>query len=376
MMTRMGARTAGFTLRTECTSCGMPLPLDRPAQEVTCGQCQATVRVPDEVWQFAVDAFEGDKRPPPGKMRTLSETVRGFRLHLQVANLRPHCEHCATAYDLPDADGDFPCSRCGDPASVWTAPGWLRLQSPTCKRLVSIDPGGADSHGGASVDPSVADEVAPVAMQCPQCAASLRITAEHERIVPCQYCHTDVFLPDEVWRRLHPVKTVQWWFAVFEGKTAANKQRDAHDAAVAEERAAEKRRAEAAFRQVPAAWAATAVFGAWQIALPFVVLRDALELELAALISVALYVIAIVFAAAPSATADGSSRFARTVVCFGLGAIFMPPVAGIVFALILLAFALWLRDGGKPASGVGRPLVFIYVVGTIPAQFLFFYLSS
>jgi len=67
----------------------------------------------------------------------------------------------------------------------------------------------------------------------------------------CRFCQTDVYLPDEVWRRLHPVATVQEWFIRFEGKTRAERaaeeeaEREAKRARREQERkhrSAEKRR--------------------------------------------------------------------------------------------------------------------------------------
>jgi hypothetical protein len=42
----------------------------------------------------------------------------------------------------------------------------------------------------------------------------------------CRFCHTDVYLPDDVWRRLHPVATVKEWFIRFEGQTRAQRAAD------------------------------------------------------------------------------------------------------------------------------------------------------
>jgi hypothetical protein len=45
----------------------------------------------------------------------------------------------------------------------------------------------------------------------------LMITAADERVIECRYCTTSVFLPDELWRRLHPAKTMLAWTVTHTG---------------------------------------------------------------------------------------------------------------------------------------------------------------
>ena len=52
----------------------------------------------------------------------------------------------------------------------------------------------------------------PVMMSCLHCGGALEITSETSRIVACQYCDTDHYLPDELWRRLHPLKKRTPWY--------------------------------------------------------------------------------------------------------------------------------------------------------------------
>ena len=39
---------------------------------------------------------------------------------------------------------------------------------------------------------------------CLSCGAGLKADGT-DRVVACRYCNTDNFLPEELWRRLHPV---------------------------------------------------------------------------------------------------------------------------------------------------------------------------
>src|SRR5258708_39741314 len=56
-------------------------------------------------------------------------------------------------------------------------------------------------------------------MTCPQCGGALHIPADTNRTTTCQFCSVDFYLPDDLWRRLHPVKVVEPWCVRFEGRT-------------------------------------------------------------------------------------------------------------------------------------------------------------
>jgi sugar lactone lactonase YvrE len=51
----------------------------------------------------------------------------------------------------------------------------------------------------------------PIVLYCANCKAPLSVDGS-SRIVRCQYCSTDVYLPDDLWQRLHPVATVARWY--------------------------------------------------------------------------------------------------------------------------------------------------------------------
>jgi DNA-directed RNA polymerase subunit RPC12/RpoP len=46
----------------------------------------------------------------------------------------------------------------------------------------------------------------PVLFSCARCGANLEVTADTKRILTCSYCDSDLFLPDALWRALHPVQ--------------------------------------------------------------------------------------------------------------------------------------------------------------------------
>jgi hypothetical protein len=70
------------------------------------------------------------------------------------------------------------------------------------------------------------------------------ITADDERTTTCRFCSVAVFLPDELWRRLHPVATMRTWTLTYAGRALLDP---------AEHAAAEEARRVAAARTYAAA---------------------------------------------------------------------------------------------------------------------------
>ncbi len=217
------ARYGWFTVRTECSHCGQPLPLNAPAQQVNCAHCLRDVRVPDEIWRAVFDGYERHyAQLPVGERSPGTFSVEGLRVRYEYAHGSLACEKCGKQFGSDSLavgdDRDFSCRHCGDPASAYRPPAWLAQLIPTVVQLYSIDPGGSGSTDAIRFEPPK-EAVRPVVMACPQCSGSLSVTVESDRILACRYCRADIYLPDEVWRRLHPVKTVTPFFVRFEGMT-------------------------------------------------------------------------------------------------------------------------------------------------------------
>jgi hypothetical protein len=61
-------------------------------------------------------------------------------------------------------------------------------------------------------------ETKPVAMACPKCGGGLTIGPDTERTIACHFCSASVFIPDALWKELHPVKTMLRWTLTFTGE--------------------------------------------------------------------------------------------------------------------------------------------------------------
>lgn len=207
-----------FEIRTSCGSCGQPVPVNGPFQEITCPSCFEKVHVPPDIYAGFMNDFEEEyegNAEGEGSGGTLMSGSGTYKYG--VWRLTPRCSACKKPLVLPDSQGKIRC-ECGVEYMFYASPKSLAEKVPSLKWCIS---GEEPTHEGCAEPASTlsGDSLKPVVMSCPQCSGALSISAEKERIMACSYCDSEVYIPDAIWTRLHPVKKVQEWFACFDGKT-------------------------------------------------------------------------------------------------------------------------------------------------------------
>lgn len=124
------------------------------------------------------------------------------------AMLSVPCASCETPLDVMRISAgahSLLCHQCGHQHALQSIP----LASSASQAAFAV---GQGPMGG---DLSVA-QIAPITMSCPNCAAALRISRDNERITTCDFCNGEFLIPDPLWKRLHPVKTVTPWYVLFD----------------------------------------------------------------------------------------------------------------------------------------------------------------
>jgi hypothetical protein len=242
-------RYGSLSARTECNHCGAPLPLNAPVLEVSCAQCSGQVSVPAETWGVMLRDLDDHIVLPEGEGRTANTVIGGQKLVYEIKREVPYCEKCGTAFEIADVpvgtSRNIACTQCGDPASTEPVPPWLGQAAPNARQLYRVDPD-PRLEGSNRIALSPPPAARPIALTCPSCGAGLRITVENPRLTSCEFCSADVYLPDAVWHKLHPVKVVTPFYVRFEGQTQ-RERRWLEEAERAERRQAEE--AERAKRQ-------------------------------------------------------------------------------------------------------------------------------
>jgi hypothetical protein len=196
-----------------CPRCDSPVHVNGPVRSLLCGSCQSGIEVPGDFWKGILEDVCSEVRNEFEEGEGSNSTIFGtFNTTLMYGRLKPYCQKCKTDFVLeehiPEGATSCTCSECGTSAPLAPAPGWLRDLIPSARLLVNAE---SDVPGDEEPDPEVSG---PVAFFCPQCGGSLMIDGS-ERLVPCSYCNTSVYLPDDLWLRLHPARTKTRWFIGF-----------------------------------------------------------------------------------------------------------------------------------------------------------------
>ncbi|MBZ0119604.1 MAG: hypothetical protein K8H88_21615 [Sandaracinaceae bacterium] len=219
-----GARYAKITARTSCGECGQPVPLTSLTEQAVCPYCHASNEIPREIWEQIV--VEADEASDDGSSTEGSQLEGAREVFYTITCGKPRCEAChkplAVGALAIGESRNFTCTECGDPASTEPVPDWVGVGP--AKQLYSVEPKGSLAGHEALAMPEKAAR--PIAMSCPRCGGGLEITASSERLLACRFCNADVYLPDPIWRRLHPVKRVMPFYLRFEGPSRARRKRD------------------------------------------------------------------------------------------------------------------------------------------------------
>ena len=202
--------TFTFMLSTDCVHCGDQVPINGPTRSVTCSRCLKPTPVAPDEWTSTVATASRN-------MRRLGDAFDCPTFDSRL----PRCAQCGTHFPFdPSWVGDdrtFACPSCQEAVTTFPAPEWLRAELAQVVQLVGAEPESAaeGEEGAQDDDPSA---MQPVAFKCPSCDGSLSISRETPRVSQCQYCRTDVYLPDGLWLHLHPVKLRGPWTIVYTGE--------------------------------------------------------------------------------------------------------------------------------------------------------------
>ncbi len=188
-------------MRLPCPECGESSFVDGPWSSVRCPHCGATTDI-EFLWQKVLDRArrEGQAEFQNATYLDTSRPVAANQYSF-ASGLAPTCT-CSAAMDvdaIPDgADGLFACGACGAQHDTFSAPP--HLQSLQVRQVFL-----AVREDQQLVTPDAPD-ARPIMFSCTSCGAALRITTETARIVRCEYCDVDLFLPAALWNQLHPVR--------------------------------------------------------------------------------------------------------------------------------------------------------------------------
>lgn len=199
----------------QCPKCDAGIPLNGPVVRAHCDKCQSDIELNPRFWRLLARDIYGDVafrlKEDQGYNAAISEK---YEFKLLLGRQQPACLDCGRTLALrPEASTPYiqTCAACGGQNPVVPAPGWLVEDFPPPRLLVNAEIQEASAAGKA---PDAIPTSAPIAFACPQCGGSLTVDGG-DRVVPCRFCGIKVYLPDDLWFRMHPARKKARWFILF-----------------------------------------------------------------------------------------------------------------------------------------------------------------
>lgn len=201
-----------FEWSINCPKCDSPVMLNGPLETAHCDKCQADIPIPHDYWKGILEDIMKEIKEELEEGEGSNSTIFGtFKTTMMYGQLHPRCEKCKTGFEVNEKLEKIythTCSECGKKIPVSPAPEWLKGIFPYLKLVVNAEL----ETGIRSNEPEVSG---PIVFSCIKCGGALEVDGT-DRLVPCQYCGVNVYLPDDLWFRLHPAKTKERWFIGFE----------------------------------------------------------------------------------------------------------------------------------------------------------------
>jgi ribosomal protein S27E len=216
---------AAIELKTRCPKCDNPVMLNGPARKVVCPTCQNDIKIHPMEWKSVLEDIPGELKDVRMGEGTQSQTLMAsFQRELKAVRQNPLCPSCETP--LPQAGHrlanpkTLTCRSCGKPSTAAPPPRWLTKVVPEVEVLInaSIDGSAPEGAGAPEVPAGTL-----IHFFCPNCKGNLKVDGSN-RLITCEFCGASIYLPDDLWLRMHPVATVQTWYVGFGTGTSGGRK--------------------------------------------------------------------------------------------------------------------------------------------------------
>src|SRR4030095_14741445 len=170
------------------------------------------------------DPFEKIKDFNPGEGQPSTIMSGEYTYSMLFGRQEPRCRNCKQNIDASKieeytAKNDITCTKCSSHIYVRKPSAGITGIFPEIKYLVGEN---ADQISVNRPQEKLPDSAKPVLFICPSCAGSLEIDGT-DRMITCKYCNSQIYLPDDLWFRLHPASSVDRWYMWLDEKPPEDK---------------------------------------------------------------------------------------------------------------------------------------------------------
>lgn len=204
-----------YRMQMPCPDCGEAVVLDGPRLAATCAACHSLHELDATTWKnlLSFRQFAPEFALTEGRTRGSSLTSGELRILVRWGPGRPACAACSSVLAVDSVpvggEGTLACG-CGQSMPTFPVPAWLAQVAPSAVQVFGA--ARETSVERVPLELAASSAVRPVLFSCPQCGANLKVGHDASRILTCGFCDSDIYLPDPLWRSLHPVKKrTPWW---------------------------------------------------------------------------------------------------------------------------------------------------------------------
>lgn len=199
--------------------------LNAMVEDILCPSCNNTNNFSLERWQNLLeDAFEKINEFKPGEGQPSTVMSGEYTYSLLYGKQEPRCQKCKQNIDTSkieeyEGQNHIACTKCSNSIYIRKPIDAITGIFPQIKFLIGEDED-LISVNKTGVKPP--ESARPVLFICPSCAGNLEIDGT-DRMVTCKYCNSQIYLPDDLWFRLHPAEWVSRWYILVDEKPPEGK---------------------------------------------------------------------------------------------------------------------------------------------------------
>lgn len=206
-------------LKLECRYCGSPVPLNALSPTILCYHCLTSINISKSSWKEILGEIcrrvleENDSR------LTITGNVIPFYVEGNVCVRLYGKEEPRTWKRKPipmrqalvsSVENFFPVEE--EAVFIREIPKEYSSFLRSATHLVCEDETQIHKHQNSEMKNPTSSDL--VVFTCPACGGALKIDGT-KRILECNYCKVNVYIPDALWFRFHPSKLTRRWYIWF-----------------------------------------------------------------------------------------------------------------------------------------------------------------